>query len=484
MVVAIFALPTGAVAENYYVAENGSNNGDGSFENPWDLQTALNQPAAVNPGDTIYVQGGRYVGHFTCNLHGSPERLIHLLPYADEHVTLDGNIGVDGSVLSIDGEYAHIQGFEITTSITERVQDQTPIPRVTGLEILGSNNKLINLDIHDNTINGVGFWRTSVNSELNGCYVYNNGIQIPGLGSGHGIYTQNIDGIKIIKDNMVFNNFQYGIHAYTSNGDVEGFNFDGNTVFGNGSITEGGGLDNGFVIGGTSRPVDRFTFSNNNFYTPFGSIGEQVRFGYGALNPSMVAHNNIFSGGQANSIINSFTDLEYYNNIHVSEYDVIRYINDYGIDDSQYIFDSNLYFMVGSEWNKPFWNQFWTDWRDTNSFDRNSTYFESYPSTNFIRIRPNDFEAGRGHVIVLNYLGLDSVEVDVSSILIHGAEYHVYDIQNMRGNAVASGTYSGGPISIPMNLTTMNTPTGNVPTIPEHTGSDFGIYLITSRDLP
>ncbi len=49
-----------AGATDYYVAPNGSPSGNGSINNPWDLQTALDQPAAVQPGDTIWLRGGTY----------------------------------------------------------------------------------------------------------------------------------------------------------------------------------------------------------------------------------------------------------------------------------------------------------------------------------------------------------------------------------------------------------------------------------------
>src|SRR6185295_4046668 len=46
------------VHSGFYVASNGSSSGSGSMTAPWDLQTALNHPAAVHPGDTIWVRGG------------------------------------------------------------------------------------------------------------------------------------------------------------------------------------------------------------------------------------------------------------------------------------------------------------------------------------------------------------------------------------------------------------------------------------------
>src|SRR2546430_1201491 len=47
-----------AHATEFYVSPTGTASGNGSASNPWDLQTALNQPSSVQPGDTIWLRGG------------------------------------------------------------------------------------------------------------------------------------------------------------------------------------------------------------------------------------------------------------------------------------------------------------------------------------------------------------------------------------------------------------------------------------------
>src|SRR3979411_2299883 len=55
--------PTTTVSDSqHYAAANGATSGDGSIGNPWDLATALAGPAAVHPGDTIWLRGGLYGG--------------------------------------------------------------------------------------------------------------------------------------------------------------------------------------------------------------------------------------------------------------------------------------------------------------------------------------------------------------------------------------------------------------------------------------
>ena len=41
-------------AAEWYAAPTGTPGGNGGINNPWDLQTALDHPASVQPGDTIW----------------------------------------------------------------------------------------------------------------------------------------------------------------------------------------------------------------------------------------------------------------------------------------------------------------------------------------------------------------------------------------------------------------------------------------------
>src|SRR5512143_555213 len=110
---AALALAASLSATDFYVAPNGSASGNGSIGSPWNLQTALNQPSAVQPGDTIWLRGGTYVGHFTSNLNGNSSSPITVRQYAGERATLDGNDGTSNPTLIIQGSYAWFWGFEV-----------------------------------------------------------------------------------------------------------------------------------------------------------------------------------------------------------------------------------------------------------------------------------------------------------------------------------------------------------------------------------
>jgi len=55
------------------------------------------------------------------------------------------------------------------------------------------------------------------------------------------------------------------------------------------------------------------------------------------------------------------------------------------------------------------------------------------------------------------------------------AEPGVYDIENLNSKPVVMGDSESA--NIPMDLTDIEKPIGNVPTIPIHTGIEFGVYL-------
>src|SRR5438309_9886501 len=78
-------------AAQFYVSPTGAPSGDGSFANPWDLATALDGPAAVTPGSTIWLRGGTYAdgayyGGYLSTLTGTGAAPIGVRQFAGERV--------------------------------------------------------------------------------------------------------------------------------------------------------------------------------------------------------------------------------------------------------------------------------------------------------------------------------------------------------------------------------------------------------------
>src|SRR5262249_18726842 len=144
---------------------------------------ALAQPPVLQPGDTLWLRGGRYPGDFTSALTGTPALPLLLRQYPGERATIDGS-------LTLNGAYTWYWGFEVMNSDPLRVSSQpdsdpTDIPRqARQLAVFGPGTKCINLVVHD-LGDGIGAWSQATGAELTGCLTYNNGWQGPDRGHGH-----------------------------------------------------------------------------------------------------------------------------------------------------------------------------------------------------------------------------------------------------------------------------------------------------------
>ena len=220
---------------------------------PRDLQTALDQPAAVHPGDTIWLRGGTYTGHFVASINGTSAAPILVKQYPGERAKLDGNYAGNLPTLEIHGVYTWYWGFEIYNSDPGRWSDvpgDPPARRGEGLQTIGDHLKLINMIIRD-TSQGIMSSTSSNDIEIFGCLIYYNGYDATDRGHGHGIYSANDPGnaTKKIHDNIIFEQFGYGLHAYTEGGDLDNIQYQGNTVYDNGGLSSHGWSTN-ILLGG------------------------------------------------------------------------------------------------------------------------------------------------------------------------------------------------------------------------------------------
>src|ERR1035437_1040702 len=222
----------------YFVASWGVPAGDGTWENPLDLATALSSKSPAKPGDILTLRGGTYQGAFVSMLSGTENNPITIREVPEARVTIDGS-------LTVQGAWATYWDLEVTNSNGDRTK-----ARPAGVSIFGPHTKFINLIVHD-AGDGMEFWTPAVDAEIYGCLIYDNGWQgpDPDRGHGHGIYTQNQTGTKRIVDNVLFNGYGWGIHAYTEGGSLNGFHIEGNTVFNSGSATRQGHRYDNILVG-------------------------------------------------------------------------------------------------------------------------------------------------------------------------------------------------------------------------------------------
>ena len=87
----LFLMLNSADASTFFVATDGDNSNDGSFDNPWaTIEYGISQ---LNAGDTLYIRGGIYYEHtITINLNGTDVKPVLIAAYQDEEVIINGGI--------------------------------------------------------------------------------------------------------------------------------------------------------------------------------------------------------------------------------------------------------------------------------------------------------------------------------------------------------------------------------------------------------
>ena len=455
-----------------YASTTGRNAAAGTISDPWDLTTALALGSGVRPGDTLWLRGGTYSGCFTSQISGTSTAAITVRGYPNERAVLDGR-GCSNPVLAVAGPYVTFRNFEVMNSDPNRPAAQ--FARPTGVDVKARNTKFIHLSVHD-VGQGFGFWSEAPDSEIAGCVIYNNGT----TSFDHGIYTQNATGTKTIRENVVLNNYGYGIHVYGSDtASLVGFDISGNASFHNGSLGTQGPTP-GILVGGGS-PAARIVVRNNSIYDrPLTAT--TMRIGSSAANVDAQVTGNTVAG---------FSSYEHWSSLAVSgntfygSTTVIELMTSLTVPGAWLSWNGNTYFSQEMQW-QPFnlmvgsSNQglFFPGWKTAAGADSASSYTKSAPQGTRVEVRPSPYEPGRGNVIVYNWALAASVSADLSTILAPGAQYEIRSAQNYSGAPLLTGTYTGGTVALPMTVTTVATPVGLV--APSSTAPEFNVFVVTT----
>ena len=408
-----------AVHAGYYAATNGSSSGDGSSGRPWNLATALSGGnGKVQPGDTVWLRGGTYAGQFRSTLTGTAAAPIVVRQYPGERAIIDGG-GSTSDTFVADGSYSVFWGFEMTNSDPVRCCSTSSFFRADMMVSHATHVKFINMIVHDG---GPGYytWSPYGDVEIYGAIIYNIGYDGSDRGHGHGMYLKNDVGPLVVRDNILFNSYGYGIHAYTNTGDglLNGIHLEGNVSFNSGTLSAQGTSGN---IGNLGQPPanNMAMIDNMTFFSP-GIGGSNWLLGSG---DGLTATGNYVVGGTG---------------------------------------------MSQGTW--------------TNAIITGNTVITSgaKPTQPLVFVRPNAYEPGRANVIIYNWSRQAAVSVDLSSVLSVGRRYEVRNVQDLFGAPVASGTFGGGTLSFPMAGITPPTPIGLTSSPSPVTGPDFNVFLVTT----
>src|SRR5882724_6328240 len=443
----LLALPTVVSAADFYVAPTGSSSGAGSQTSPWDLQTALNQPSAVKPGDTIWLKAGRYQGVFSANLTGTSAAPIKVCPVPGDRAIIDNSSNIYISTLTINGSYTWYWGFEIASSNTNRYSSQsgswpTDIPNGGGLVTgnQGTGNKFINLLVHDNPF-GIGLWNGAVDIDTYGCLIYYNGWMGTDRTHGHGIYGQNSQpSVKRVQDCLIFYNSDHGSQFYgTTTAPIDNFQITGNAYFNNSDLFAGVTSGRNLLVGG-----------------------------------GMVAHNSVLI---SNCLYRSSGEM----NIRSSDFDL-----GYGTGDNNTVMTAN--YMVGSAlfsgsldvgltMNN---NMIYGTLTSLNTAQYpNNTYTTTRPAGIKVVVRPNQYETGRANIVVYNWDLASTVTVNLAGTGLNtGDTYELHNAMNYFGDVI-TGTYNGGSITVPMTGHAIGAASG-LPA-PKSPFPEFGAFVLIKK---
>ena len=464
-----------AVRQGYYAAPDGSSSADGSYARPWTLATALGGGnGSVQPGDTVWLRGGTYRGAFTSTLTGLSGAPIVVRQYPGERAIIDG-AGDSRSTFRVNGEHSVFWGFEVTYSDPQRsFPAYTRHARPNTVVNSANHTRFINLVIHDG---GVAFYNypSAYDVEIAGCIIYNNGWQGTDRGHGHALYLKSNVGPVIARDNVMFNQYGYGIHIYTNagGGSLNNIQLEGNVAFNNGTLSTNSTSSN-ILIGGEVAARSIVLRDNMTYFSP-GVSGSNVKIGYGAVrNGDVVVEGNHAVGGSTVLEVRYWSSASVASNTLVGAARVVDVVSSGGQQ-----WSSNMHHRDpgSTSWRHSSASYTFSGWRSATGLGSSDQGSSSTPSGTRVVVRRNPYEAGRANITVYNWARQGSVSADLSGILTVGDRYSVYNVLDL-AQPVSTGTYGGGSITLPLNVVPAVTAIGGSSRAPS-TDVEFTTFIVT-----
>jgi hypothetical protein len=486
LVLCVVLTPYPMQASDLYVSTTGRPSGAGTMQQPYDLATALSGRVG-QAGDTFWLREGNYtLGHVDTMIQGAPGRPITFRQMPGEKARVDGSISFFNSL-----GHVILRDFELYSSDTNRASaqtgvgfDVTDIKIIPGIASFAPNLSFINLVVHDQTRHGFYLSRISTNNLIYGCVVYNNGWVSPDNAEGHGLYVQGTNGPAKISDSLVFNNSGANMHIYENASGLRlaGVTLEGNLAFNAGAIQNVRHYRDWIVgVDAPAVSADRMTLTHNMGYYPAGSRAhDQVQIGRLGVNGSVVVLDNYFPLGLW---MNNWTAATVASNLFVAPgTNWMVNLDQTQVSLPDFLWDRNSYARsaTGKDFLHSAIEYDFSGWQSATGYDQNSSYMVGNLSGTKVFVRPNRYEAGRANIVVYNWDNLNSVSVDVSSVLAPGAAYEVRNAQDFFAPPLLSGVFDGQPLELPMRELTVAVPNGPLLT-PPPTGPTFNVFILLPR---
>ncbi|MDN3492691.1 right-handed parallel beta-helix repeat-containing protein [Winogradskyella bathintestinalis] len=477
----------------------GTKSGNGSLENPWDLQTALSQkPKIVNGNDTIWLHEGIYNGRFSSTLNSTIENeYITVSAYENDKVVLNGNVdSTEDQTLKVRSSRVIFQNFEITWlgDFTRQINKDGDFKKfVVGINHLsGTNCKFINLMIHNNPGLGFGSWKNTGGTLIANCIVYNNGgLTAEGKSIGEGFYVQNNSDTetRILRDNIIFNNYYKGVEVWSAakHADtdwVKNITLENNVIFNSGLPSHYRTVDNIIVATDDRNGVNiakNITIRNNILYHNTNFKKDEINgdaasltlgFHKGAPVENVVVDNNIIIGR------NNALRILYAKSLTLTRNKVYTgYIHLVNPDALKWNFNDNIYYTKKSKAfrNGSIKSYDFENWKLNFNLDANShwKHIKTFDLNNVLDITENVNKPNEFRVVLFNKDGAD-VKVDFSKYNIaQAANYTIRDVENFKQILKAGVMDETSQIIFPMNL---NQGQAN------KTLNNFGVFILEFKE--
>ena len=416
----------------------------------------------AKPGDLVWLLEGTYKGPLVLETNATREQPIVWRAAPGQRVTLEGQVVVKGS-------YHWVWGFEVTDPAAGE-----PLGPSGSLFAGAPGVHLINNIVHDTWHCGIGGWQNGPDHVYYGNIIWKVGQHRDAAQRCYPIYTQSDfakHGWKFIVANLFLDTLPevggpgFNFHAYTQGGKLTGFHIENNVS-----------RDGYFLIGGKGAADTGERVIGNYFYK------SSPQLGYRRACQTEFRDNYI---GRAGIMAKQFYAL---NSGPVSDVDAKPAPNVY-TGNTVVLPDGGLHVMVlttahvdgkhteatvrldpadkfdGNNYSAPFNGLLRAQGKDTmaydlatwrsgteiagNAFDAHSREIAG-PPPNKIVLLPNDYEPGRGHLVVFNWDKSPAVEVDLSPVVERGAAFSVRKAKEPFGKPVAFGKQQGAA-SVPMN---------------------------------
>ena len=475
----------------------GSDSGDGTYSKPWRLQHALDV-GVLPPGHDLWLRDGIYTDFYTASLSGSSTDPVVIRPVPYERVIFRTAQTGDHSQLRAAGQWLEFWDLEFENTNTTRTSIR---PRAIYNQ--NSHNRYVRLIIRDGG-SGVYNEPTAQDVDFTGCVIYNYGYQNgpTDRGHGHAFYIKSDVGGVRLHDNIAYNGYGYGIHAFSdsvvgSSGLVKGVSLDGNVMFNSSMLAAGQKYSSNLLIGAVGIPsngVQNDTARGNMTYWPLTMTSSvaNMKIGYsGYLGSNVYVKNNVVVGGSPTFEMWDWdTATVRSNQFHTdSTGQVVNFLDQ---SKQNYDWSSNTHYRASNAaaWYYNGWKDF-TTWQGAVSpLAATDIAPSAVPPSNWVALRilsigeidPSDYNLPwEANLIVYNWQNLSSVTINPDPVFEPGEQCDPYEVWNAQSMAwpIMTGCWRGGLLTLSLDAVTPPQPVGGPPS--PTTGTAFHVFLLRNR---